>query len=226
MIAAQKALVIVAHPDDEVLGCGATIATLAAAGVEVNVAFLADGVGAREQRPQSLVARRAAASKACEILGVRQVYFGDAVDNQMDGVSLLTHVRVVEELLEKYTPDTVFTHHHGDVNVDHASCFKAVQTACRAQPDHVVKSIFTVEVPSSTEWILVQEESFVPNTFVCVEEHFDKKIAALEAYSIEMRPPPHPRSIEAVTALAIYRGASVGVPFAEAFCCKRQILCG
>ena len=224
----KNTLIIAAHPDDEVLGCGGTIAKLASEGVLVNVAFLADGVFSREsgQKDQriELKDRRTAAQQACNILGVKSVSFGDFPDNKMDVSPLLDIVKAVEELISKHQPDTLFTHHCGDVNIDHRRIHEAVVAACRPQNGHPVKKILTFEVASSTEWQLpYSAPSFLPNYFVDISSTSDKKLAALDLYVKELRPWPHPRSRRAVEHLAHWRGATIGVEAAEAFMLGRQL---
>jgi LmbE family N-acetylglucosaminyl deacetylase len=225
----QKVLVIASHPDDEVLGCGGTIAKLVEAGLQVRIAFLADGVNSRKADKgileNELIERRAAARKACGLLGVADIYFGNFLDNEMDKETLLTITRKVEEIIDDFLPDTIFTHHVGDVNIDHQLTHKAVVTACRPQIGKSVKNIFSFETPSSTEWQLpYSAPAFVPNCFIDITNTLSKKLEALDAYSFEMRIWPHSRSIKAVEHLVRWHGASIGTEAAEAFMICRSIL--
>jgi LmbE family N-acetylglucosaminyl deacetylase len=224
----QSILILAAHPDDEVLGCGGTIAKLAEEGAIVHVAFLADGVFSRagEQTAQQLelTSRRAAAQKACEILGVKSVSFSNFPDNRMDTIPLLDIAKAVEALISKHQPEMVFTHHAGDVNIDHRRLHEAVVIACRPQHGHPVKTLLCFEVPSSTEWQLPgSAPAFTPNWFVDISATLVRKLAALEAYAEELRAWPHPRSRQGVEHLAHWRGATVGVDAAEAFILGRQL---
>jgi LmbE family N-acetylglucosaminyl deacetylase len=221
-------LVLAAHPDDEALGCGGTIAKLADGGARIHVAFLADGVFSREgngvAQQTQLTARRAAAQKACQILGVESVSFGDFPDNRMDTVGLLDITKVVEALIAKYLPEVVLTHHAGDVNIDHRRLHDAVVTACRPQKGKSVNTLLCFEVPSSTEWQLPGSGPvFAPNWFVDISSTLDRKLLALDAYAAELRDWPHPRSKQGVEHLARWRGATVGVDAAEAFVLGRQL---
>jgi len=221
-------LILAAHPDDDVLGCGGTIAKLAGEGANVHVAFLADGVLSRagEQSVQDLelTARRTAAQKACEILGAKSVSFGDFPDNRMDTIPLLDITQAVEALIAKHRPEMVFTHHVGDVNIDHRRVHEAVVTACRPQHRHPVRTLLCFEVPSSTEWQFPgSAPPFTPNWFVDISVTLKCKLAALEAYAEELRPWPHPRSRQGVENLAHWRGAAVGVDAAEAFILGRNL---
>lgn len=224
----QSILILAAHPDDEVLGCGGTIAKLAGEGAIVHVAFLADGVFSRAGEPTvdqlELSARRAAAQRACEILGVKSVSFGDFPDNRMDTIPLLDITQAVEALISGHQPEMVFTHHAGDVNIDHRRLHEAVVTASRPQLGHPVKTLLCFEVPSSTEWQLPgSAPAFTPNWFVDISATLVLKLAALEAYADELRAWPHPRSLQGVEHLAHWRGATVGVDAAEAFILGRQL---
>lgn len=221
-------VILAAHPDDEVLGCGGTIAKLADEGAIIHVAFLADGVFSRAgdagTQQAELAARRAAAQKACDILGVKSVFFGEFPDNRMDTVALLDITKALEELITEHKPEVVFTHHAGDVNIDHRRMHEAVVTACRPQRGHPVKTLLSFEVPSGTEWQLPGSAPvFAPNWFVDISDTLERKLAALDAYAAELRDWPHPRSRQAVEHLARWRGATVGVDAAEAFMLGRQL---
>jgi LmbE family N-acetylglucosaminyl deacetylase len=218
-------LILAAHPDDEVLGCGGTIAKLADAGARIHVAFLADGISSRDGDGASqLTARRAAAQKASQILGVASVSFGDLPDNRMDAVALLDITKAVEALIAEYSPKMVLTHHAGDVNIDHRRLHDAVVTACRPQKGQSVKTLLCFEVPSSTEWQLPGSGPvFAPNWFVDISSTLDRKLLALDAYAAELRDWPHPRSRQGVEHLVRWRGATVGVDAAESFVLGRQL---
>jgi LmbE family N-acetylglucosaminyl deacetylase len=207
-----------AHPDDEVLGCGGTIARHVDDGDEVSLIFMADGVGARDENiSQSIVIRNEARDKALKILGVSEFYSLDFPDNKMDSIPLLEVVKGLELIIEKLKPHRIYTHHYGDLNVDHRITHQAVMTACRPQPGICAKEILTFEVMSSTEWGLKSNNQFSPNVFVEITEYLDKKLDALSAYEVEMRPYPHSRSIQHLEFLAKHRGNCVGVESAEAF---------
>lgn len=221
-------LTLVAHPDDEVLGCGGTLAKFADQGALIHVAFFSDGVSSRDisaaDRQTELNARRAAARAASQILHVKSVSFDDFPDNRMDTVALLDVIKVVERLIAEYRPDTVLTHHAGDVNIDHHLLHQAVVTACRPQGRYSVKTLLFFEVPSSSEWQTpVTASAFIPNWFSDISKTLEQKLRALDAYTAELRPWPHPRSRQGVEYLARWRGATVGVDAAEAFMLGRRI---
>lgn len=223
--------VIAAHPDDEVLGCGGTLARMVDEGCTVHILLMADGETSRTSgtgQPVDagrLAARNAAAEAACKILGCASVEVLAFPDNRLDGLELLDVVKCIEKFVQRYRPVTVLTHHAGDVNIDHCVVHDAVITACRPQPGHPVKELLFFEVPSSTEWRPVgSAEPFLPNWFVDISATLAKKLEALQAYEAEMRAFPHPRSLKAVEALAQWRGASVGVEAAEAFVLGRKLI--
>lgn len=214
---------VAAHPDDEVLGCGGTIARLSGEGHEVYVALLGEGATSRYPRREDanqcvLEALRDSALRAAECLGVRRVFFYQLPDNLFDTVPLLDIVKTVEDVVASVRPDVIFTHHAGDLNVDHNIVHRAVVTATRPVAGQTVKEVFTFEVPSSTEWSFHQfSRCFTPNFFVSIEGTLDAKLVALSYYAVEIRPFPHPRSPEAITALARRWGTAVGCEAAEAF---------
>ena len=223
-------LVVAAHPDDEVLGCGASIAKWTEAGEEVHVVILAEGVTCRdsvrnpESRIEKLSALEKSAQSAGKTLGVSSVRLLNFPDNRMDSVDRLEVIKIVEEQIKLVKPETVVTHHTGDVNIDHQITHQAVVTACRPQPRESVRRLLVFEVPSSTEWQPPSSAlAFQPNWFEDVSGTINRKLQALEAYSSEMRPWPHSRSMQTVEHLARWRGASVGVEAAEAFMLLREV---
>ncbi|MDI1270409.1 MAG: PIG-L family deacetylase [Polaromonas sp.] len=223
--------VVAAHPDDEVLGCGGTLARMASEGRAVHILLLADGESSRPEIPDrgsdanKMAARKAAAENACKVLGCSTVEILMLPDNRLDSLVLLDVVRQVEKFLLRHQPSTVFTHHAGDVNVDHQVVHHAVITACRPLPEYHVRELLFFEVPSSTEWRPAGSAApFVPNWFVDISATMAKKLKALEVYETELRAFPHPRSLQAVSALAAWRGATVGVDAAEAFMLGRKVI--
>ena len=144
-------------------------------------------------------------------------------DNRFDSVDLLDVVRLVEAEIARVRPTLVLTHHHGDVNVDHRVTHEAVLAATRPVPGGTVATVLAFEVPSSTEWGFSAATAFSPTVFVDVADTLQDKLDALSEYGSEMREFPHPRSAEAVRALATWRGATAGVAAAEAFQVVRAI---
>lgn len=214
----RSVLVVAAHPDDEVLGCGGTIARHVAEGDLVHVVFMADGVGARPvQNLEDRNRRNKSRDEALSILGVSGCYSLDFPDNQMDSVPLLEVVQSLEEIIKKLQPTRVYTHHHGDLNVDHRITQQSVLTACRPLPGSSVREILAFEVISSTEWATPGFAPFVPNMFVDIGSFLEVKMRALDKYSTEMRPAPNSRNVSHVEFLARHRGHCVGFNAAEAF---------
>ena len=211
-------LVVAAHADDEVLGCGGTIARHVSEGDRVYVAFMADGVGARVTNVSNeLRCRNQARDKALRILGVMQHQALDFPDNSMDSVPLIDVVQALEPIIDQVQPERIYTHHHGDLNVDHRVTHQAVMTACRPMPGISVREILTFEVMSSTEWATPSVAPFMPNFFVDISGYMSKKLEALAAYEMEMRLLPHSRSVGHIESLARHRGNCVGLEAAEAF---------
>jgi LmbE family N-acetylglucosaminyl deacetylase len=218
-------LVVAAHADDEALGCGGTIARHVAAGDAVHVVFMTDGVGSRRGDLDAEAAqRRAARDRALSILGVRSSLAFGWADNEMDGVPLLQVVQPLEAHIEKLAPRVIYTHHPGDLNIDHRITAQAVLTICRPLPGSPVREILAFEVLSSTEWGPPDRPPFVPNVAVDISATWERKRMALQAYGEEMRPPPHTRSLANAEALATWRGHGFGLHKAEAFMLLRRIV--
>ena len=223
--ARQVVLVVAAHPDDEILGCGGTIAWHTARGDIVEILILAEGATSRDRADsEGVLALQVAARQAASVLGAQPPRFGGLPDNRMDSVDLLDIVLIVEHCVKTVRPTIVYTHHGADLNIDHRLCHQAVLAACRPLPDQVVQSIYAFETVSSSEWQSVDQGGvFHPTLFIDVSPYIADKMKALGAYVSEMRPFPHPRSLENIEALAVFRGASSGLIAAEAFSTIRII---
>ncbi|KPU27370.1 N-acetylglucosaminylphosphatidylinositol deacetylase [Caloranaerobacter sp. TR13] len=215
-------LVVVAHPDDEVLGAGATILKLSQAGYEVNVCILSGEVEVRNNRP-TIELLNQDINQAINILGVNKVIKGSFPNIAFNTVKHLELVKFIEKAIIETGAEVVFTHHPADLNNDHYHTSIACQAAIRLfqrRPDvKPIRELLFMEVPSATEWALnTSTRQFIPNVFIEVgEERIDKKIEALSAYRGVMRDYPHPRSNESLKGLAAYRGSQAGVRYAEAF---------
>ncbi|MBY0449754.1 MAG: PIG-L family deacetylase [Cyanobacteria bacterium] len=230
----QRILVVAAHPDDEVLGCGGTMAWHAFQGDEVFCIILAEGLTSRDasrnrtEHASAIATLQNTAKAAAQVLGIQETTCYSFPDNRMDGVERLEVVKIVEAHIQELQPTIVYTHHAGDVNIDHQVTHHAVVTACRPQPGSMIQSLLFFEIPSSTEWqTAISAPPFVPQWFQNIQPE-DKpdflgiKCQALDVYQAEMRPWPHSRSIQAVQHLAHWRGASAGYPAAEAFALGRH----
>ena len=169
--------------------------------------------------------RRLAAQRAADILGIQSISFGDFPDNKMDTIPLLEIIQSIEKLIDRFKPEIIFTHHAGDLNVDHRRTHEATAVACRPKNGRGgVNTLLFFEIPSSTEWQLSGSAPiFAPNWFVDISKTFKRKLDALDAYHDELRDWPHPRSLKGVEHLARWRGATIGVDAAEAFILGRRI---
>jgi len=225
----SRILVIAAHPDDEVLGCGGTVARLAAEGASVSIFILADGLTSRADYDPvrdagALKAHHERAHRAGRLLGAQEVTLGGFPDQRMDTVPLLEITQAIEHEIARVRPDTVFTQHGGDLNMDHVITFRATLTATRPMAGGPVKRVYAYEVGSSTEWSFQQfEPRFQPQVFFDVSAQLETKIAAMQVYESETRAFPHPRSPEAIRATALRWGSVAGVNAAEAFQLVREI---
>lgn len=226
-------MVVVAHPDDELLGLGATMHKLITTQrVMTHVVILGEGITSRaEQRDtrlweKELDIHRSNIRGAQQAIGYHSVNTYDFPDNRFDSVALLDIVKVIEKEKEAFCPDIIFTHHGGDLNIDHQRTFQAVITATRPMKEEGVGTIITFETPSGTEWQAGNDpRHFVPNLFIEVsEKDIAAKIKGMEAYEFERRVYPHPRSAEALQVIAQQRGIMVGKSFAEVFQLIRNII--
>ena len=219
-------LIVAAHPDDEVLGCFGTVAKLIKQGYSAYTLILSGGKTSRGEVEQSEIDNlRDEMLKANKIIGIKEVFQADFPDNAFDSVALLKIVKKIEEIKNKIKPDIIFTHHIGDMIIDHQLTHKAVLTATRPMADECVKTIYSMEVPSSTEWNSFSRESaFVANVFVDITETIDKKIEAMSYYKSELREYPHPRSLRFIKELAGLNGIKAGINSSENFMLIRNIM--
>ena len=222
-------LVISAHPDDEVLGCGGTIARLTQEGHDVYNAILGEGITSRyekhEQADRSLIKElRNRCRQVSRLLGVQELFLYDLPDNSFDTVPLLEIVKIIDKLINRIQPRVIYMHHGGDLNIDHAITNRAVLTATRPMIGGHVKQIYTFEVPSSTEWAFGQSKLvFQPNVFVDISATLETKLKAMQIYENELRSFPHPRSLDALRVIARRWGSVVGLEAAEAFELVRDV---
>ncbi len=216
---------IFAHPDDEILGCGGAMAWHADRGDRVRILILATGLRSRGSAEDDAIARlRDQARAAAEIVGAEKIEFADFPDNAMDSVRLLDVVQRIEAFLSDFRVSQIYTHHGGDLNIDHTIVERAVMTAARPLPGRQSLEIKSCEVNSSTEWANQSTASFAPTDFLDISAVLDRKTRALEVYEGELRPWPHPRSAEGVRALARWRGAQSGLEAAEGYRQLRRIV--
>ncbi|HEX9351472.1 MAG TPA: PIG-L deacetylase family protein [Gaiellaceae bacterium] len=218
-----RALVFAAHPDDEVLGMGGTIALHALRDHAVRVVCVTDGsstqypgdASRQEQKNQEALAAAAA-------LGVSDYVHLDLPDMRLDTVPHVDLNSIVEEHVRDFGPEVVYTA-HPDVNRDHRALFDSVAVATRPTPGQPVRRLLTYAPTSSTEWTPAGTNWFVPNWFVDITETLERKLEAFACFETEQRPYPHPRSARALKAHAEFFGASVGCEYAEPFVLVRSL---
>lgn len=216
--------VIAAHPDDELLGVGGTVLRHVAAGHQVFALVIADGATSRYS-PTAVASLQEQCRDAARILGFAEIDFLDMPDQRLDTLPKLEIVQAIEEFLDVKRPNVVYAHHWGDVNADHRIVSEAVVTACRPVGESFPSSLSCFETPSATEWGLPDPASqFVPTRFVDVTSTIERKLEAMARYISEVRPPPHPRSLEALRSRAAYWGQFAGCAYAEPFVVARDIL--
>ena len=224
----MRYLIVAAHPDDELLGVGGTIRKLANEGVECRAVIIGEGLTSRaDKRAEAdfdkLKELQKDARAAAEKVGYQSIDFCELPDNRLDSIDLLDIIKVVSKYVDLYQPDTIFTHHHGDLNIDHRIVCEAVLTVCRPVGEYCVENIYSYETASSTEWNYTYGEPFAPTVFFDVTDTVEAKIEGMSCYRSESAEHPHPRSAKALKALAAYRGSNVGVDMAEAFMSLREV---
>ena len=219
----ERVLVIAAHPDDEVLGCGGLLAKLTRNGVICRVVYMGEGSSSRfsnigKESDLILAAineRRQCADNALAILGVVDKHFYELPCGRFDMTSILDIGKIIEHEIENFMPDTVIAHSGKDLNNDHRLVFQATLQATRPGAKNMVNLLLAYEVLSSSEWRFV--EQFQPNVFIDIEHQLDMKIQAMAAYPAEQKSYPFPRSKDGIKALAMIRGMQSALCFAEAY---------
>ena len=219
----NSVLVLAAHPDDEVLGCWGTMAHLVQEGREVHIAILGEGATSRYQQRDKADRSKVEtlldnSQQVADMIGAKQVLNYGLPDNRFDTLPLLDVVKIVEKLILEIEPAVIYTHHPGDLNIDHGIVFRAALTATRPVPGCPVRDLFAFEIPSSTEWSFhMYKPEFRPNVFVDITDTVDIKVKAMQTYKSESRSFPHPRSPESLRTIASRWGSVVGVKHAEPF---------
>ena len=220
----MRVLTVAAHPDDETLGAGGTMAWHAARGDTVWVCIVTDGASSRHDQVEL---QAECARRACVSLGVERLVLVGLPDQRLDTHCLLDVIGPIEQCIEELRPDVVLTHFPGDVNEDHRLVARATLVATRPVPGTPVRRVCSFEIPSSTDWAPpIPGSVFAPNLYVDIDDTLETKLVAMKAYAdthvSEVRPFPHPRSIEALTAAARRHGAASGLLAAEPFMLLRE----
>mgnify|MGYP000889105075 CR=1 FL=1 len=217
----KNILVIAAHPDDEILGCGGTVAKLIKEGFKAYTLILGEGITSRDnirqrnKREKEILELKEQIRKANKIIGVKDAFFYDFPDNRFDTVALLDIIKVIEKVKDEVKPYIIFTHYKDDLNIDHRITFKSVLTATRPVGNESVREIYSFEIISSTEWNYPL--SFSPDVFFDITDTLNLKLKAMSEYSSELKDFPYPRSLDGIKLNASYWGMKTGIKYVEAF---------
>lgn len=225
----KKVLVIAAHPDDEVLGMGGTIARLSSEGYKISLLIITDGSSTQylnDENIDSIIEEKKRETKeAADILGIDTIYYGGLPDMKLDTIPHIRINEVIENIIYKIKPNIVFTHFWGDVNIDHQAVYKSTLVVARPLINQCINEIYCYSVPSSTEWNPAKAHTaFMPNTFVGIEEYAENKYNAMLAYKKEIRDYPHPRSIKYLEIDDLCNGQQVGMKHVECFYQLRRLI--
>lgn len=215
-------LIIAAHPDDEILGCGGMIKKLSKK-EDFFVLILSSGAETRYEKAMENTLKNNAV-EANRIIGTKKIFFENLPNQQMDIIPILEITKLIEKYINKLQITRVFTHHIGDLNKDHQLIAEATFTATRPIVGQLVKELYSYNVPSSTEWNCIEgEKNFIPNTFIDIKDELKYKIKAMKCYKSECRKYPHPRSPKALKAHSNYWGLVTGLEYAEPFKLIRKV---
>jgi LmbE family N-acetylglucosaminyl deacetylase len=220
----NRILVVAPHPDDEVLGCGGTIARHVAQNDEIHVVVITRG--AEElYAPEAVEIGREELRKSQKLLNVSSTHFLDFPAPKLDTVDSYKLASAINNLIQSIMPNTLYIPHRGDIHIDHQAVYQAALVAARPINHCSVKQILAYETLSETEWAPpTVDAAFIPTVFVDITHYLDDKLQAMACYQSQLKQPPHPRSLQSIEALARLRGATVGLPAAEAFMLVREIV--
>jgi len=214
-------LIIAAHPDDEVLGCGGIIKKYK--DDDFYVLILSAGADTRYEKSMENVLRDNAVS-ANKVIGTKEIFFENLPNQKMDNIPILEVTQTIEKYIKQIKPQRVFTHHIGDLNKDHQIIAEATFTATRPIVGQTVREVYSYNVPSSTEWNLIEgEKIFIPNIFIDIKEEIETKLEAMKCYDSECRPYPHPRNPQSLKTHSNYWGLISGYEYAEPFKLIRKL---
>ena len=227
----KNIFIVAAHPDDEILGCGGTILKHINDGDNVKVLFISEGVSVRYENssdPKCLKEIEKRKKSAIQASKIGKYEIVDFMNLKCLELGSYPHTYISNEIIrnfKKYNPEIVYTHFENDLNIDHHHTFFSTFVACRPNNSFFVKKLLSFEIPSSTDWgIINNNKNFCPNYFVDINKFLKKKLKLLDCYKYEMRKAPHPRAIKNIKALSNYRGGIVGVENAEAFIVNKIIV--
>ena len=220
----DRILIVGAHPDDEVLGCGGTVSKLShqyGKDLQISALLLSEGLTSREGRftKKELDNVITDSLSATKIIGITHSYYENLPCNRLDSMDLLDIIKIIEKYIDKIHPTIIFTHHYSDLNIAHQITYQAVLTACRPIGKYPVNRILSFEIASSTEWAFpYHQKPFSPNIFFEINQcDIENKITAMEAYTSERRMPPHPRCPDVIRASALRWGSVAHMEYAEPF---------
>lgn len=224
----KKVLVIAAHPDDEVLGVGGTVAKLSAQEVDCHLLIVTDGSSAQyrdsDHLHEIIEAKKSETNRCANLLGFKTIHYGELPDMKLDKTPHIIINQVIEKVIDEVKPDTVYTHFWGDVNRDHQEVYKSTLVAVRPVMGQMVKEVYCYKVPSSTEWTPNKADTmFMPNYFVDIEKFAEQKYKAFACYATELRDYPHPRSVQYLRETDKAAGLRVGLLAAEEFVLLRKL---
>ncbi|MCH5670798.1 PIG-L deacetylase family protein [Streptomyces gilvus] len=215
-------LVLAAHPDDELLGAGGTLARHVRDGDAVHGIVLTEGASSRYREGLAEDLAKSA-QRSAQVLGLASLDLWSLPDQRLDTLPLIDVVQQVETAVDALRPDLVYTHFPGDVNSDHGVVARAAWTACRPYVLPGLRRFAVFETPSSTEWAWSTDDAFTPSLYVDVTRTLQVKLEAMSCYETELRDHPHPRSLRALQERAAYWGSRVGRPAAEPFQVLREM---
>jgi len=226
----KNVLVVAAHPDDEILGCGGTLIKLRRRGYKIQCIFLSDGESSRNIKDKIKInklinTREKQAIKVSKLLKFKTPKFFKFPDNKMDSIPIIKLIQIIEKEIQIHKPSIIFTHSMADLNIDHSIACNSVLTATRPFSKSFVKKILSFEIPSNSELYFSRNKKFFkPNLFSDISKEIKLKIKTLKIYKNEMRKPPHLRSAEGIRTLSKYRGAQSGLKYSEAFELLRDVI--
>ena len=211
----RRVLVIAAHPDDEIIGVGGTIARYASVGDSVYVVILTEGASVQfPGEPEMIELKRTQALKAAEVLGVKEVFFGNFPDQKLDACPIIEVTNFIETIIKETYPSIVYTHHFTELNRDHRIAYEATSVAARPFSDSSIERLLCFSVDTLSHW---GEGLAQYNIFSDISDTLELKLRAMQVYETEVRKYPHPRSLEALQQIAYRNGAIVGLKAAEMF---------